>query len=261
MIENKRSIDNIGLLCMARVSPLNRLSEYLSGEKVSLESNYPPLRHAAKYKVPASAVNYFFYGLCNYVLPASFDQKKSRAIGMLFGSEFVDNNSIDITYFPFDSGACMDGRYLPHITDQELGLYQSNTLTSTIFREKVVRYFGTNMAYYNGENLSNLKSQDANEEKLINLYNSIPNERVDIRGKTIEILLPIDIDFSNLQFLILPEQSIKMMGINIGELRNRWPHVAVETYDDIYDSSPMSDTRTIQKAVFAFYDRKGYFSQ
>lgn len=260
MKENDEAKGGQNLLCLARVSPLNKLTEYLSDGSVPLESNYPPLRHVAKYNMKANPVNYFFYGQCNYVLPNSFNQKKSSAIGMLFDARWVDDKQREVIHFPFDSGACMDGRYVPHITDMELKTYSESTRVATVFDERTVRYFGGNEAYCKGNNIKNIEAEGPPEEKLMAHYNAVPQNGVDLRGKTIEVLLPEQIDFSHLQLLVLPEESVKKLGFDLIDIRNRWPGITVETYNDVINPSPVADTEAIQQIVFAFYDRKGYFS-
>jgi len=260
MSENEKTEDTPELLCLARVSPLIKLSEYLNEGSVPLESDYPPIRHVTKYNLKEEKVNYFFYGQCNYVLPLPFNQKKYTAIGMLFDARWVDDKEREVKYFPFDSGACMDGRYAPHIGDMELHEYLENTKVSMVFGTKAQRYFGDNETYCKGNNIKNIMTEGLVEGKLIAHYNTVPNSRVDLRGKTIEVLLPEKIDFSHLQLLVLPEESIKKLGFNLSDIRNRWPDITVETYNDVINPGPSADTQAIQKVVFAFYKGKGYFS-
>jgi hypothetical protein len=260
MSKNEDAGGGGNLLCLARVSPLNKLSEYLQAEAVAIESHYPPLRHVDKYKMEAVQVNYFFYGQCNYVLPMPFGQKKSTAIGMLFDAAWVDDKGHEVIHFPFDSGACMDARYVPHIADHEFGVFAAKTNVSSVFNEIAVRFFGNITSYFKGEHIKNMVGGDETERKLCAHYDAVPNDRVDMRGKTIEVLLPEQIDFSHLKLLVLPEESIKKLGFDVSEIRNKWPGVVVETYNDAIDPSPLADTQAIQGAVFAFYDRKGYFS-
>jgi hypothetical protein len=246
-------------LCMARVSALSKLSDYINGNKIVLESFYPPKRHFIKYPdEDQHEVNYFFYGACNYVLPASLDQKKSRAIGMLFDPKMLVNNTLNSVCFPFDSGACMDDRYAPYISSLDVNTYKGQAKDSGIFKKAVKRYFNTNEAYLNGQETEHFTAENIHEENLFNLYKSVPNEKVDIRAKTIEIVFPGEVALSSLLHLIVPEISTQETGLELKEIRNRLSNSSVETYNDIYDSSPVSDTKAIQRSVSAFYKKMGY---